>query len=295
MTLASMTGFTRLSGAHESYHWIWEIKSVNGKGLDIRLRLPPGFDDLERPIRSAMGAQLTRGSCFVTLTVKNEASRQTLRVNQQVLDAVLDAMAVVEDRLDAKKPGIDGILAIKGVLEPVEEEESEEARAKLIKALMGSFGEAVTDLATMRGKEGALLEGVVLQRVDEIEALTRQAEDSPARQPDAIRDKLRLQIERVIEADKGLDEDRLYQEAVLLAGKADIREELDRLYAHCSAVRALVAETRPVGRKLDFLAQEFNREANTLCSKSNDTSLTAIGLELKAAIEQLREQIQNVE
>ena len=295
MTLVSMTGFTRASGACESYRWTWELKTVNGKGLDIRLRLPTGFDDLDRPIRAILSKRLSRGSCYVTLTVQNDANMHTLRINQHVLEAVLDAMKLVEGQLDVKKPSLDGILSIKGVMEPVEEEESEELRAALIGAITENFEEAVTDLEAMRGKEGAVLEQIVVQRVDELESLTRQAEDSPARSADAIRAKLRQQIERILEADKGLDEDRLYQEAVLLAGKADIREELDRLYAHCAAVRTLLAEDRPVGRKLDFMAQEFNREANTLCSKSNDTSLTAIGLELKASIEQLREQIQNVE
>ena len=295
MTLVSMTGFTRTSSALDAYHWTWEIKSVNGKGLDIRLRLPNGFDDLERPLRASMGERLSRGSCFVTLTLQQETSAQSLKVNQDVLSAVLAAMEQIESRIEVQKPTLDGLLSIKGVMEPVEEEDGEEARAALIKALLASFEDAITDLQSMRAKEGGMLETVLLQRVDELEALTKQAEDSPARTPEAIQEKLRAQIDRVIEADKGLDEDRLYQEAVLMAGKADIREELDRLYAHCEAVRSLLADSRPVGRKLDFLAQEFNREANTLCSKSNDTSLTAIGLELKSTIEQLREQIQNVE
>ncbi|TLP48915.1 MULTISPECIES: YicC/YloC family endoribonuclease [Cohaesibacter] len=295
MTLVSMTGFTRASGAVEGYSWTWEIKTVNGKGLDLRLRLPNGFDDLDRPVRNLVSQRLARGSCFVTLTVQTDAVGQTLQVNQNVLDAVLDAMALVEGKLDVKKPSLDGILAIRGVLEPVEKEESEEERAALVAALLESCEAAVADLDASRRSEGAMLDEIVRQRVDEIEALTKQAEDCPARTADAIRVKLRAQIDRIVESDKGFDEDRLYQEAVLLAGKADIREELDRLYAHCAAARALLDEGKPVGRKLDFLAQEFNREANTLCSKSNDTSLTAIGLDLKATIEQLREQIQNVE
>ena len=242
-----------------------------------------------------MSERLARGSCFITLTVQSDSSDQVLKVNQVVLDAVIAAMKQIEGRIDARKPGLDGILSIKGVMEPVDREEDETTRAALTKAMLKNFEEAVADLVTMRRTEGAALEQIALQRVAELETLTKQAEDCPARSADAIREKLRQQIDRILETDKGLDEDRLYQEAVLLAGKADIREELDRLYAHCAAVRALLAEDRPVGRKLDFLAQEFNREANTLCSKSNDTSLTAIGLELKATIEQLREQIQNVE
>lgn len=295
MTLVSMTGFTRASGALDGYHWTWEIKTVNGKGLDLRLRLPNGFDELDRPVRALMSKRLARGSCFITLTLQTEGASQSLRVNQDVLDGVLDAMKLVGDQLDVAKPSLDGILAIKGVMEPVEQEESEEARAALIKALLDSCEAAVADLDASRRNEGAMLDDITRQRIDEIEALTKQAEDCPARSADAIREKLRQSIDRILESDKGFDEDRLYQEAVLLAGKADIREELDRLYAHCTAARSLLEEGKPVGRKLDFLAQEFNREANTLCSKSNDTNLTAIGLDLKATIEQLREQIQNVE
>ncbi|MCT4655296.1 MAG: YicC family protein [Cohaesibacter sp.] len=295
MTLNSMTGFTRASGAYEAYRWTWELKSVNGKGLDIRLRLPSGFDELDRPVRDCLARHITRGSCFLTLTVQHEGQGQVLKLNESVLEAVLAAIGQLEGKANLAPATMDGILSIRGVMEPVEEEESEELRKGLVAAVLTSFEEAAQDLVAMRAAEGAALEKIVLQRVDELERLTRQAEDSPARTPEAILEKLKHQIERILEVDRSLDEDRLYQEAVLLAGKADIREELDRLYAHCEAVRSLVSSGVPVGRKLDFLAQEFNREANTLCSKSNDTSLTGIGLELKATIEQLREQIQNVE
>nr|WP_321456809.1 YicC/YloC family endoribonuclease [uncultured Cohaesibacter sp.] len=295
MTLVSMTGFTRVGGSFGRYNWTWEIKTVNGKGLDLRLRLPTGFDELDRSVRSIMSEMLTRGSCYVSLSVQHEEPAQALQINQQVLDSVIAAMKAIEARIDATKPSLDGILAIKGVMEQVEEQESEDVMAALMAAMLSNFKEAMVDLVSMREREGVALEKVVLQRVEELESLTKAAEDCPARTVDAIRAKLRQQIDRILEVENALDQDRLYQEAVLLAGKADIREELDRLYAHCAAVRALLAENKAVGRKLDFLAQEFNREANTLCSKSNDTSLTAIGLDLKATIEQLREQIQNVE
>ena len=295
MTLVSMTGFTRVGGSFGRYNWTWEIKTVNGKGLDLRLRLPTGFDELDRSVRSIMSEMLTRGSCYVSLSVQHEEPAQALQINQQVLDSVIAAMQAIEARIDATKPSLDGILAIKGVMEQVEEQESEDVMAALMAAMLSNFKEAMVDLVSMREREGVALEKVVLQRVEELESLTKAAEDCPARTVDAIRAKLRQQIDRILEVENALDQDRLYQEAVLLAGKADIREELDRLYAHCAAVRALLAENKAVGRKLDFLAQEFNREANTLCSKSNDTSLTAIGLDLKATIEQLREQIQNVE
>ncbi len=295
MTLNSMTGFTRASGVYDAYRWTWEVKSVNGKGLDIRLRLPNGFDELDRPVREVLGRHITRGSCFVTLSIQMEGKEQVLKVNEPVLEAVLAAMKVVEAKADLAPATIDGLLSIRGVLEPVEEQDSEELRKELVTQLLASFDEAAKDLVAMRGREGAALQQVLLSRVDELEKLTKQAEDCPARRPEAIAEKLRSQIERILEAERSLDEDRLYQEAVLMAGKADIREELDRLYAHCQAAKDLLVSKVPVGRKLDFLAQEFNREANTLCSKSNDTSLTTIGLDLKAVIEQLREQIQNVE
>ena len=295
MTLVSMTGFTRATGSYGTSQWTWEIKTVNGKGLDVRLRLPSGFDELDRPLRNAVSSRLSRGSCYVTLTLQSEGSTQSLRVNEAVLANVLAAAEMLADRHGMGKPTVDGLLSIKGVLEPQDDPQSEEDRAALMDAIVTSFEAAIADVDVMRRKEGAMLETIVQQRVDEIEALTRQAENSPVRTPEAIREKLRLQIERVLDANQSLDEDRLYQEAVLMAGKVDIREELDRLYAHCAAVRSLLSDDRPVGRKLDFLSQEFNREANTLCSKSNDTSLTAIGLDLKATIEQLREQIQNVE
>ena len=219
MALVSMTGFTRVSGTFQTYRWIWEIKTVNGKGLDVRLRLPPGFDDLDRPLRQLAGERLTRGSCFISLNLQQEANAPMLKVNEQVLDAVLATMKKIEKRVDAKKPSIDGLLAIKGVLEPMEDEESEETRAALTEALLDSFREAIKGVEDMRRVEGAALEQVLLQRVDELYALTRAAEDCPARSPEVIRDKLRAQIDRILEASSGLDEDRLYQEAVLLAGK----------------------------------------------------------------------------
>jgi uncharacterized protein (TIGR00255 family) len=295
MTLVSMTGFTRSSGALAHYRWVWEIKTVNGKGLDIRLRLPSGFDELDQKVRAAMSKRLARGSCYVTLTVQHDETAQSLKINDAVLEDVLAAVEMLSKRLDVKKPSIDGILSIRGVMEAVDEKEDDALRQDLVAAMLADFDAALTDLVKMRAREGAALEIVLLQRVDELEHLARKAEESPARSVEAIQAKLKQQIERILDVEASLDADRLYQEAVLLAGKADIREELDRLFAHCAAARDLIAESKPVGRKLDFLAQEFNREANTLCSKSNDTSLTSIGLELKATIEQLREQIQNVE
>jgi uncharacterized protein (TIGR00255 family) len=218
-----------------------------------------------------------------------------VRINQPVLDAIVAAMSEASQRLDAAAPRLDGLFAIKGVLEVEEQEEDEQGRAALQAALLEGFTKAVNECAEMRRGEGTALASVLLGRIDEIEALTNEAEVNPARQPAAVREKLATQVAALLDASKSLDPDRLHQEAILLAAKADIREELDRLHAHIAAARDLLGKGGAVGRRLDFLAQEFNREVNTLCSKANDVSLTATGLSLKAVVEQFREQVQNIE
>ncbi|HVY19580.1 MAG TPA: YicC/YloC family endoribonuclease [Bauldia sp.] len=290
-----MTGFARADGAGTGYRWTWELRSVNGKGLDIRLRLPAGFETLEAVTREKIGAALTRGNLQATLTLQSEGGAQRIRVNTAVLDEVAAAMEVVQRRISVQPPTLDGILAIRGVLEQVEGLEDEATRTTLATAIAADLDTAVAALVADRAREGAAIAVVLTGRLAEIERLTAAAEASPARTPEAIRARLSEQIASLVEASSALDPDRLHQEAVLLATRADIREELDRLAAHVSAARALLAEGGAVGRRLDFLAQEFNREVNTLCSKSNDRSLTAIGLDLKAVVDQLREQIQNLE
>lgn len=295
MALSSMTGFARAEGATGTAVWAWEIKSVNSKGLDVKLRLPPGFDGAEPAIRQKIAALVARGSLFASLSVKREGMASEVRVNELVLAQVLDAVKLITERVDARAPSVDGILAIKGVVDVVEPEETEEERAALQAAVLGGLDTALAGLVAMRKAEGAALGVVLNDRLAEIAELKRQAETNPARKPEAIKLKLAESIAAVLETGKAFDPDRLHQEALLLAGKADIREELDRLDAHVAAVAKLMASGGPVGRKLDFLAQEFNRETNTLCSKANDVSLTAIGLELKAVVEQFREQVQNLE
>jgi uncharacterized protein (TIGR00255 family) len=290
-----MTGFARIDGGSNGYRWTWELRSVNGKGLDIRVRMPPGFDALEVGVRERIAARLTRGNIQAGLTADHRAGTARIRINEEVLAEVVSAMERIGKRLTLQPPTLDGILAVRGVVESGEAEPDEAQRTALAAAMLADLDRAVTAIHADRGREGAAIGAVLAGRLEEIERLSGAAEASPARTPAAIRTRLAEQVALLLDAAPALDPDRLHQEAVLLATRADIREELDRLRAHIDAARALLAEGGPVGRRLDFLAQEFNREVNTLCSKSNDRSLTAIGLDLKAVVDQLREQIQNLE
>jgi uncharacterized protein (TIGR00255 family) len=293
--LASMTGFGRGAAEFEGTGILVEIKSVNARGLDIRMRLSSGFDVLESAVRGIIGEKLTRGAVSVFLNVQRSTETTEIVVNQSALDAIISTIESLEGRIDAKKPSLDGILALKGVLDTRDAVMTPEAEEQLHATILESVAIAVSALVESRRAEGARIGAVLTERLDEIAALTAAAEVHPARSRDAIVARLQAQVAEILEANAGLSEDRLNQEALLLATKADIREELDRLHAHVNAARSLLEAGGPVGRKLDFLAQEFNREANTLCSKSNDVSLTAIGLDLKTAIDQLREQVQNLE
>jgi uncharacterized protein (TIGR00255 family) len=295
MPLASMTAFARADGSSGGVRWTWEMRSVNGKGLELRLRLPPGYEQLEPRIRERCARRLTRGSVQATLTFESDAPAQRFRINEAVLAEVMAAMERIGSRLPVQPPTLDGILSIRGVVENGEDERDPEAEAALQEDVLAGLDRALADLVAMREGEGAAIGSVLATRVDEIARLAGEAEASPARTPAAIRARLAEQVAGLLDAAPALDPDRLHQEAVLLATKADIREELDRLAAHVTAARALLGEGGPVGRRLDFLAQEFNREVNTLCAKANDRSLTAIGLALKAVVDQLREQIQNLE
>lgn len=295
MALTSMTGFARAAGAGHGYRWTWELRSVNGKGLDIRLRLPPSFDHLEQPVRERVGKALQRGNLQVGLSLQRETTASALRVNEELLGQVLDLVRRVGSKIEAAPPTLDGLLSIRGILETVDAEDDPAVAEALAADLLADLDTALAELVVARNREGAAIGAVLNARMDEIERLTAAAEASPARTVEAIRKKLADQVAALLDASPALDPDRLHQEAALLATRADIREELDRLTAHVAAARALLAEGGPVGRKLDFLAQEFNRETNTLCAKANDRSLTAIGLDLKAAVDQLREQVQNLE
>jgi uncharacterized protein (TIGR00255 family) len=295
MALNSMTGFAREDGSAAGQRWTWELRSVNGKGLDVRLRLPPGLERLEIPARERAGKRLTRGNCNFTLSIQREQAAAALKINEPALLAVLDAMKLIAARIEAAPPTLDGILAIKGVVEAADAEESEETRAALDAAVLAGLDRALGALADARAREGRATAEVLRGHIDSIERLARAAEACPARRPEAIRDRLAEQVRALLDTVPVLDPQRLHQEAILIATRADIREELDRLFAHVDEGRRLIDAGGPIGRRLDFLAQEFNREANTLCSKANDRELTAIGLDLKTVVDQLREQIQNIE
>jgi uncharacterized protein (TIGR00255 family) len=296
MPLISMTGFARADGERNDMRWHWEIRSVNGKGLEARFRLPAGWEGLETRLRDELGKHLKRGNCQIVLTMDRARGAASLRLNESALQTVIDAIAVVQARIEVSPPTAEGILALKGVLESGEaEEEDEETRAELEKLLLTSFSEAVFALARARAEEGMKLEVGLTEQVERIASLTAAAAASPAASVEAMRARLKSLVGELLNASPSLSEDRLAQEAAQLAIKADIREEIDRLTAHVEQARELFANHEAVGRRLDFLAQEFNREANTLCSKAVDVSLTRIGLELKAVIDQLREQVQNVE
>jgi len=296
MPLTSMTGFARVEGEAGLARWHWELRSVNGKGLDVRFRLPNGLDAVEPRLKAELAKHLKRGNCQASLTVDQSAAPAPLRVNKEALRVVLEAIVELRRDIEMKPPQPEGILALRGVLESADAvEESEEVRQAFVDAVVVSFGEAAAMLARARAEEGAKLETMLRAHVDEIERLTKAAAASPAATAEAMRARLSAQIGELLGASASLSAERLAQEAALLATKADVREEIDRLNAHIAQARDIFAGTEAAGRRLDFLTQEFNREANTLCSKAADIGLTRIGLELKTAIDQLREQVQNVE
>jgi len=295
MALSSMTGFARADGVSGAYSWAWELKSVNAKGLELRFRLPPGWDAIEQALRGRASEALARGTIHANLSVQRTGVAPVVRVNEPVLAAVLSTMSEIAKRVEAAPPSMDGILALKGVIEVIDEDEREEDRRAAEAAAIAGFAQALASLGEMRNREGAALGAVLRGRLDEIAGLTARAEAAPGRKAEAIKARLAEQIAALTETSTRFDPDRLHQEAILIASKADIREELDRLVAHVAQARRLIGGGGPIGRKLDFLSQELNRESNTLCAKSNDVDLTNIGLELKTVVEQFREQVQNLE
>ena len=295
MALSSMTGFARSHGASGPYTFEWELKSVNAKGFDLRMRLPPGWDELEALAKKRAGEVLSRGTVYANLNVKRTNAVSTIRINEDVLASIVKVAGVLAGKIDAVAPSIDGLLSIKGVIEVVEPE-SNEVEDKAAKAAAGvAFEQALTDLLEMRRREGVTLGQILSQRMDEIERLAKRAEAAPGRKPEAIKARLAEQIAALLDTSDRFDPDRLSQEAIMIAAKADIREELDRIASHISQAREMIGKGGPVGRRLDFLAQEFNREVNTCCSKANDLELTNTGLEMKNVVEQFREQVQNLE
>jgi uncharacterized protein (TIGR00255 family) len=295
MALSSMTGFARGQGVAGAYAWSWELKSVNAKGLDLRLRLPPGWDAIEVPARARASEKLARGTAYANLTVERKGVLPTVKVNEPVLNAVLATLHNLQGKVDATQPSLDGILSLKGVMEITEEDEREEDRRAAEAAILTGFDKALADLVAMRREEGATLGKLLSARLNEVAVLAARAEAAPGRKPEAIKARLAEQVATLLSASQRFDSDRLHQEAIMLASKADIREELDRLASHVAQAQKMLADGGPVGRRLDFLAQELNRESNTLTAKANDVDLTNIGLELKSTVEQFREQVQNLE
>ncbi len=295
MALSSMTGFARSHGTSGPYAFEWELKSVNAKGFDFRLRVPAGWDDVETAARKRATELLSRGTVYANLTVKRTGAASVVRINEDVLSSILKVAGEISARTDAVAPSVDGLLGIKGVLEVVEPESDETETQTARAAVSASFEQALQSLIDMRKREGTSLGQILTQRMDEIERLAQRAEAAPGRKPEAIRARLAEQIAVLLETSDRFDADRLSQEALMIAAKADIREELDRIASHIAQTRELLGKGGAVGRRLDFLAQEFNREVNTTCSKSNDIELTNTGLEMKSVVEQFREQVQNLE
>ena len=295
MTLVSMTGFARAVGAHGPWRWTVELKCVNAKGLDLRLRVPAGLDRIEGEARARLSKALARGTCFATISAQREGASSEARVDKAALASILAAAREAAAASGVAPPTMDGLLAVRGVIEIADATDDEATMAAVCAGALSSLDIAIAALTVARGAEGAALQAVLEERLAAIAALTQAADDNPARKPEAVRARLAQSVAALMESSRGFDENRLHQEAILLAAKADVREELDRLKTHIAATRALIGESGAVGRRLDFLAQELGREANTLCAKANDVSLTAQGLELRAQIEQLREQVQNIE
>jgi uncharacterized protein (TIGR00255 family) len=290
----SMTGFASAAGTTPNGRWSWEIKTVNAKGLDVRLRVPPGFDAVEIEARRMIGACLMRGTCHATLSIIREAPATQVRVNMTVLQALMRELDGITVPPTIRSASLDGILSLRGVIETLDALPDEAVLEALRSESLVGLDRALTALSTMRAGEGKALLPILQERLDAIARLTETADKAPQRQAGAVREKLAQSIASLSERFQ-LDPDRLHQEALILAAKADVREELDRLAAHTGAARGLLAAAGAVGRRLDFLAQELAREANTFCAKVNDAALTAIGLELRVEIEQFREQVQNIE
>ena len=294
MGLNSMTGFARADAEHGGTRWHWEVKSVNGRSLDVRCRLPERFERLEQELCATVGARIARGNCQIALQISRIDPSGAIGVNEDALERILATVEEVRDRLGSPPPSAEGVLALRGVLEPGDAKQEDDG-GELVSEILKSFPSVIEQLVSARSAEGAKLKTVVEGQLSRIESLAGDARNAPALQPEAIRARLSERVSRLLDVEPSFDPDRLHQEAVLIAAKVDVQEELDRLEAHLAAARDLLESGEPVGRKLDFLTQEFNREANTLCSKANDPALTGIGLQLKVVIDQMREQVQNIE
>lgn len=295
MTLQSMTGFARSEGVSGRSRFVWELRSVNGKGLDARLRLPPGLERLEPDARRMVGEAFSRGNIQVSLSISVDETRMEAVVNRDALSAVLALREELKDVIDPSPLRLDTLISIRGLVDIREQEDGEDALLARDAAILSGLTTALANLKRMRETEGAALRGILAAHVARIAELTHLVETDPSRSPEEIARRLNQQLDQLMQDKAGLERDRLYAEVALLATKADLREEIDRLKGHVAAVGELLEKGGPIGRKLDFLAQEFNRESNTICSKSNSAAVTAAGIELKVVIDQFREQVQNLE
>jgi uncharacterized protein (TIGR00255 family) len=295
MAISSMTGFARGQGHEGDYHWAWELRSINGRNLDIRARLPLGFEILEPAIRNAVQKALQRGSVTIGLQCRRSTGLQMPTVNREALAEVVRAAREIERETGLAPASIDGLMALKGVVEIQETEETQEAVEARNAALLTSLDETLAALKANREQEGRELQRILLRALSDMKAKAAEAAKTAAAQPEAIRGRFLAKLSDFLAEQPPVPEERLAQEVAIMIVKADVREELDRLDTHIRAAEELIGAGGAIGRRMDFLAQELNREANTLCSKSADTALTAIGLELKTLIDQLREQVQNVE
>jgi len=293
----SMTGFASGTAAHSPFSWTWELRSVNAKGLDLRLRVPDWVEGLETALRGVLGKRLGRGSVSLSLKLTREEGAGALSLNEGVLSSVLEGMRQIEET--AMQAGVSltpasaaDVLAIRGVMET---RTTQDDTVALRAQLLADFDSVVEQFLEMRAAEGRALDEILTRQIDQIDALTGQASAVIETRSDDMERSLRAALDKVLQNYADTDEQRVAQELAVIAVKSDVTEELDRLTAHVAAARELMAQDGPVGRKLDFLMQEFNREANTLCSKSQHTDLTRVGLELKTVIDQMREQVQNVE
>ncbi|HVC52392.1 MAG TPA: YicC/YloC family endoribonuclease [Stellaceae bacterium] len=294
MGIASMTGFSRVEGEAAGISWAWEIKSVNGRSLDLRLRLPPGFDGVEPQLRGALASRFRRGTLSATLSV-DRVRPPTVRINRELLAQLGAALGELRGVIEAAPPRLDGLLGLRGVIEIVDDDEDAATSEARRAAILDGWSAALDRLATARAEEGARLDHLLAGQLAEMTGLVVAAAKTAAAQPEAIRARLEAAIAELAGLVPAMPQERIAQEVALLVTRADIREEIDRLRAHLSQAGDLLRQGEAVGRQLDFLCQELNREANTLCSKSADIALTRIGLALKAAIEQFREQVQNLE
>ena len=295
MGVHSMTGFARAEGHDGTADWVWEAKSVNGRGLDLRCRLGNGLEALEPALRKAVAARFKRGNVSINLRLTRQAGTSQVRVNRELLDDLIALAGEYRGAEGIERPGLDGLLALRGVIEPVDEIEAGDDCAARDKAIEASMDELLDELSAARAAEGASLGEIVGAQLAEMERLSQRAGECSSLRPEAAKARLATQVAALLEVGAPALEERLVQELAILAVKSDVREELDRLATHIAAAGALLSQGGAVGRKLDFLAQELNREANTLCAKSNDAQLNDIGLELKAVIDQFREQVQNIE